>query len=147
MIKIAIGSDHRGFLLKRKLKDSLRRQHIALIDVGTHSDKSCDYPVFAAKVAHLVADQKVDSGILICKTGAGSAIAANKIKHIRAALCCSIKAARLARQHNNANILVMGSDFVSSHRAKRMIEEWLSARFQAGRHTRRVAQISQMEED
>lgn len=146
MIKIAIGSDHRGFLLKRKLKDLLRRQHIAVIDVGTHSDKSCDYPIFAAKVAHLVAEQKVDFGILVCKTGIGSSIAANKIKNIRAALCYNIKAARLSRQHNNANVLVMGSDFVSLPRAKRIIEEWLSSRFQSGRHERRIEEITQMEE-
>jgi ribose 5-phosphate isomerase B len=146
MIHVAVGNDHRGFLLKKKMKDFLRRQHIAVIDVGAHSDKSCDYPVFVSKVGHLVSEQKVDFGILICKTGIGSAIAANKIKNIRAALCYNIKTARLARQHNNANILVMGADFVKPQRARRIIDEWLKARFQGGRHERRISQIVQLEE-
>ena len=147
MIKIAIGSDHRGFLLKRQLKKFCRRKKIAAIDVGTHSIKSCDYPLFAKKVAHLVSQARVDYGILICKTGIGSTIAANKVKNIRAALVSSINAARLSRQHNNANILVFGSDSVNGHRAKRILEEWLSVRFHGGRHQRRVNQIAEMEEE
>lgn len=147
MIRIAIGSDHRGFLLKKKLRDFLRRRKFAAIDVGCHSPKSCDYPLFAKKVGHLVSEGRVDYGILICKTGIGSAIAANKVKNIRAATCYNIKAARLSRQHNNANILVLGSDFVNESRAARIVEEFLSTRFQGGRHERRLKQISEMEEE
>lgn len=146
MTKIAIGSDHRGFLLKGKLKKALQGSKIAVIDVGCHSDKSCDYPLFASKVANLVSQQRVDFGILICKTGIGSSIAANKIKNVRAALCYNIKSARLSRQHNNANVLVLGSDFVNLERAKRIVEVWLTAKYQGGRHERRLELISQIEE-
>lgn len=147
MTRVAIGSDHRGFLLKNKLKNFLRRQKIEAIDVGTHSDKSCDYPLFAKDVAQLVSQGRVDYGILICKTGIGSSIAANKIRNIRAALCYNIKAAKLSRQHNNANILVLGSDFVNDARARRIVEVWLSTEFQGGRHENRIRQISLMEEN
>ena len=147
MIRVAIGSDHRGFLLKSKLKKYLRRGKIEAIDVGTHSVKSCDYPLFAKKVAHLVSDGRVDYGILICFSGIGSTIAANKLSNIRAALCYNIKTARLSRQHNDANVLILGSGFVNGRRAKRIVEEFLAAKFQGGRHARRVNQISQIEED
>lgn len=146
MTRVAIGSDHRGFLLKNKLKNFLRSQKIEAIDVGTHSDKSCDYPLFAKKVAQLVSEGRVDYGILICKTGIGSAIAANKVRNIRASLCYNIKAAKLSRQHNNANVLVLGSDFVNDDRAKRIVEVWLSTQFQGGRHEKRIKLISLMEE-
>jgi len=146
MMRIAIGSDHRGFLLKRRIKDFLRDQRIAVIDLGTHTNKSCDYPIFVKKVCDLVAQGRVDYGILICKTGIGSTIAANKVKNIRASLCYNIKAAKLSRQHNNANVLVLGADFVNTQRAKRIVQEWLSTSFQGGRHERRLRQISQLEE-
>ncbi|MBU2540480.1 MAG: ribose 5-phosphate isomerase B [Candidatus Omnitrophica bacterium] len=146
-MRIAIGSDHRGYFLKGKLKNFLRSNKVPAIDVGTHSPKSCDYPLFAKRVAHLVSQARVDYGILICKTGIGSAIAANKIKNIRAALCYNIKAARFSRQHNNANILVLGSDFVSEDRAKRIVQEWLSTNFGGGRHERRLKQITNIEEE
>lgn len=146
MIRIAIGGDHRGYLLKRRLKLFLRRKNFEIIDVGPHSSKSCDYPVFAKKVCHLVSQSRVDYGILICKTGIGSSIAANKIRNIRAALCYNIKAAMLSRNHNNANVLVLGSDFVSDQHAKRIAEEWLAAKFHGGRHEKRVKQINQIEE-
>jgi ribose 5-phosphate isomerase B len=146
MIRIAIGSDHRGFLLKKKMKRFLHRHRIEAIDIGTHSEKSCDYPLLAKEVACLVSQGRVDFGILICKTGIGSSIAANKIRNIRAALCYNIKAAKLSRQHNNANVLVLGSDFVNESRARRIIEVWLATEFQGGRHERRIEQISQLEE-
>ncbi len=147
MIRIAIGSDHRGYFLKSKLRNFLRKNKVAVIDVGTHSPKSCDYPLFAKKVAHLVAGARVDYGILICKTGIGSAIAANKVKNIRAALCHNLNSAKCSRQHNNANILVLGSDFVNEDRAKRITQEWLLTSFGGGRHERRLKQISHIEEE
>jgi ribose 5-phosphate isomerase B len=143
--KIAIGSDHGGFLLKKKLIPYLASKKIPLVDVGTFSEASVDYPDIAAKVARLVSTKKACGGILICKSGIGNSIVANKFKNVRAALCYNIKAVRLARQHNDANILVFGALFVNQAKAKKMIDAWLKTMFEGGRHLRRLEKLERIE--
>lgn len=143
--KIALGSDHGGFALKEKLIPYLRSKKIPFVDVGAFSEASMDYPDTAYKVARLVSKGAACCGILICKTGIGNSIVANKLKNVRAALCYNIKAARLARQHNNANILVLGALFVNQAKAKKMIDVWLETAFEGGRHLRRLKKIERIE--
>lgn len=142
---IFIGSDHRGFNLKSKIINFLVAKGYEVFDKGTYSKDSCDYPKIAYEVARAVARNKRSAGILICKTGIGNAIVANKVKGVRAALCYNIKAARLSRQHNDANVLVLGSDFINKNSLKKLITVWLSTGFEGGRHKRRVNQISAIE--
>lgn len=145
--KITIGADHRGFKLKEKIKSLLKAKGFRVKDVGAFSSEPCDYPQIAFKVAEDVAKIKNGKGLLICKTGIGDCIAANKVRGIRAALCYNMKAAHLSRQHNDANILVLGSDFVKEKLAKKIIEAWLKADFEGGRHLRRVNQIKSFEKN
>jgi len=145
-MKIAIGSDHRGFKLKSALIEFLRKKKHKVEDKGTFSTDSCDYPVYCYRAAVSVSKKKADRAILICKTGIGSAIAANKVKGVRAALVHNIKGAKFSRLHNDANVLVMGADFVDVILAKRIVSVWLSAEFEGGRHLRRVRQIKKIEE-
>lgn len=136
-MRIAIGSDHGGFELKNKLVSYLREKGISVEDFGTNSNESVDYP----KYAHLVANEVLkdfDLGILVCGTGIGIGIAANKVKGIRAALCYDINTATLAREHNNANILVLGGRTTSEELAKEITDVFLSTEFEGGRHQRRV---------
>ncbi|MDP2940047.1 MAG: ribose 5-phosphate isomerase B [Candidatus Omnitrophota bacterium] len=144
--KIIIGADHRGFKLKEKIKLFLKAKGFAVEDKGTCSEEPCDYPKIAFKVGLGVVRAKNSRGILICKTGIGDSIAANKVKGVRAALCYNMKAARLSRQHNDANVLVLGSDFVREKLAKEIIETWLKIEFEGGRHLRRINQIKRFEE-
>jgi len=146
-MKIAIGSDHGGFQLKEKIKKYLKAKKYKLADFGTDSLESCDYPLIAYAVANSVAGKKSDKGILICKTGIGNSITANKVKGIRAALCYNIKAAELSRRHNNSNILVLGALFTDITKAKRIIDVWLNTKFEGGRHLRRVKQIERIEKN
>lgn len=145
-MKIALGSDHRGFGLKRIIGDDLKKKGYEILDFGTFSKESCDYPVYGFKVAQAIAKKKASFGVFICKTGIGSAIALNKAKGIRAALVHNLKGAKFSRLHNNANVLVLGSDFVRSDQAKRIVAIWLKTGFEAGRHLRRVDQITDIEE-
>ncbi len=146
-IKIAIGSDHAGFELKEKIKKYLvDKKAIEVIDCGTHSQESCDYPIFCYKVGKKILKGKAKFGILICKTGIGSAIAANKLKGIRAGLCYFPEAAVLTREHNHSNVLVLGAMFTSFIKAKKIVDAFLSAKPQVGRHKRRVKQIEYIEE-
>jgi len=145
-MKIFIGADHRGYALKKKISSSLTKVGHQVVDVGTHQDKvSCDYPRFSYKVAQAAAGSKNARGILICMTGIGHAIAANKVPGAYAALCYNKQAAVLSREHNNANILVIGAKFVSFAAMKDMIRLWLVTPFAGGRHARRVAQIKRIE--
>ena len=144
-MKIAIGSDHGGFKFKSQLIPFLKKKGHTVKDFGTYSDMSCDYPFFAYKVAKAVSSKKYSRGILICKSGIGNSIVANKVKGIRAALCFNILAAKLSRLHNDANILVLGVKFVNINRAKKIIDVWLKTDFQGGRHLRRVRQIERIE--
>ncbi len=145
-MKIAIGSDHRGFRLKSKVIKYLEDKGHKILDFGTFSSQPCDYPLYCFKVAKAVYLKRAQRGIFICKTGIGSCIALNKVKGIRAALVYNIKGARFSRLHNDSNILVLGSDFVKFDYAKRIIGVWLNTEFEGGRHEKRVTQIRKIEE-
>ena len=145
MENIAIGSDHGGFSLKERFKAYLKKKGYAVKDAGCFNEKSCDYPAYAYAVAKEVSSGRCSKGILICKSGIGNSIAANKVKGARAALCYNVKAARLSRQHNDANLLVLGSVFVKETLAKRILNVWLNTEFEGGRHLRRVQQIKEIE--
>ena len=141
MNRIIIASDHAGFKLKEKLKSYLLKSGFKVKDIGTNSLLRCDYPRFAYNLAHQVSLGKFKRGILICNTGVGNSIVANRLPGVRAALCYNIKAARLSRQHNDSNILVLGAAFMKSSKASRIVGVWLKSRFLGGRHKRRLNQI------
>ena len=144
--KIFIGADHRGFELKSKIKNLLLKRGYDVEDVGTFSSKPpCDYPQIAYEVARRVSGKKDSRGILVCMTGIGHAIAANKVPGAYAALCYNKEAALLSREHNNANILVLGAKFVSPREMISIINVWLTTKFAGGRHLRRVRQIKEIE--
>ena len=141
---IAIGADHGGFSLKEELITAFKGE-IEFKDFGTNSEESVDYPEFAFKVAESVANGECEAGVLICKSGIGMAICANKVKGIRCANVSSIKAARLAKEHNNANVIAIAADEITPEAAKELIYMWLSSEFQGGRHERRLNMISEYE--
>lgn len=142
---IAIGCDHGGFALKEAVKKHLEEKGIEIKDFGCYSTESVDYAVHAAKVAHCVADGDAEYGILVCSTGIGISMAANKVKGIRAALCCDTHAAEMTRRHNNANILCMGGLVISEQTGLDIVDTFLSFEFEGGRHQRRVDQIAMIE--
>lgn len=144
-MSIALGSDHGGFLLKEEIKKWLIDKGYTLEDFGTYSLDSCDYPEIAQKVARAVAGGQHDKGILICGTGIGISIAANKVPGIRAALCHDTFSAKASREHNDANILTMGERVIGRGLALEILEAWLAASFAGGRHQHRVEQISSLE--
>lgn len=145
MSKIALASDHAGFALKEKIKAYLSDKGLGAIDLGTYSKERCDYPEFAFALAEEVVSGRSKRGILICKSGIGNSIVANRVPGVRAALAYSVKAARLSRQHNDSNVLVLGSAFVNSATAKRIVDVWLKTEFEGGRHLRRLNQIKKIE--
>lgn len=146
MKKILIASDHAGYALKEKLRPYLEKKlSFQVRDLGTYSDERCDYPVFAYELAKKVSTKKYNFGILICKTGIGNSIIANRLPGVRAALCYNVKAARLSREHNDSNILILGSTFVNEGLAKRILNVWLNTKFLGGRHSRRLNQIKKIE--
>lgn len=140
-MKIAIGSDHAGFELKEELKQFLSTLCDEVTDFGCSSPDSCDYPDFAVPLAKSVSAGEFNFGILICGTGIGMSIVANKVKGIRAANCCSIQMAQLARQHNDANILTLGARLISFELAKEIVSTFLTENFQDGRHLPRIQKI------
>ena len=140
-MKIAIGADHGGYKLKETLAAYLKKKRHSVRDTGTFSEESCDYPKFAKATVKLILTKKAKSGILICKSGLGMSMAANRYKGIRAALCHGVKAAKLSRLHNDANILVLGTGFVKKDRAKHICDVFLNNKFLGGRHARRVRKI------
>lgn len=144
-MKIGIGSDHAGFDMKNFLKKELEKDGYEIIDCGTEVKKSVDYPDFAAKVVEKIMKKEVEMGILICGTGLGMSIAANKFKGIRAARCCNIFDAVLARQHNNANILTLGGRLIGNFFALEITKTFLETPFLRGRHLRRVNKIKKFE--
>ncbi len=144
-MKIAIGADHGGYLLKNKLIKFLERRSCVVADLGTHSLKRCDYPPIGYKVAASVSEGQFYRGILICKTGIGFSIVANKLPGIRAALCLTKKQAQLSREHNNANMLCLAANFLSFKKTCEIVDVWLKTEFSGGRHARRVRQISNIE--
>ena len=145
MKKIIIGSDHAGFRLKQTLVSYLLKLGFKIEDVGTYSTERCDYPQIAYNLAYRVSSGKFSKGILVCNTGIGNSIVANRFPGIRAAVCYNLKSARLSRQHNDSNLLVLGATFVSRPLAKRIVRVWLRTGFLGGRHRRRLNQIRDIE--
>ena len=144
-LTVAIGADHGGFALKAQLRQVLERAGWVVADLGTHSAARCDYPSIGYRVAAGIAAGRFDRGILICKSGIGISIVANKVPGIRAALCEDVASARLSRAHNDANILVLGAERISPARARAIVEAWFATPFEGGRHLRRVKQIAAIE--
>ena len=144
MEKIAIASDHGGFELKEILIGYLFTKELEVIDCGTDSSESVDYPEYAEKVARMVATGEVDRGILICGTGIGMSIAANRIKGVRCTLCTSVHMAEASRKHNNSNILAMGGRTTEAIDALDIMEAWLKTEFDDGRHQRRIDKIDEI---
>jgi ribose 5-phosphate isomerase B len=145
-MKIALGSDHAGFALKEWLKQYLVRPGMTIEDMGTNSPESVDYPDYARKVAEAVRDGKADRGILVCATGIGVCIVANKVRGIRAAAPWSPETTRLSRAHNDANVLCLPGRHMEPALAEELLEIWLETPFEGGRHQRRVDEITVMEE-
>lgn len=139
---ISIGSDHAGYAYKEELKSMLSTLGHDVIDVGTESEDSVDYPDYGTAAAALVRDDKADYAVLICGSGIGISIAANKLQGIRAANCTSVEMAQLARQHNNANVVAVGQRLVSLELAKEIVSAFLSTPFEGGRHQRRVDKLN-----
>ena len=144
-MKIALGSDHRGFEAKGRIITVLHQLGHEVIDVGPHSPESVDYPDFALAVALAVSQGRADRGILICGTGIGMCIAANKVKGVRAAPCHDCVTAEMSRRHNDANVLCLSADLLGEELIDRMVRIWLEAEFESGRHARRVGKITQFE--
>ena len=144
-MKISIGSDHAGFEYKQALAEMLRTQGHDVIDCGTHSAESTDYPLWCIPAAEKVASGEAEKGIVIGGSGNGEAIAANKGKGIRCAIAWSEETARLGSQHNNANVLSIGERMVSLETAKRLVDTWLSTPFEGGRHVRRIEELARYE--
>ena len=144
-MKIAIGSDHGGFLLKEDLKKYLLDKGFDVTDVGTHSLDSCHYPEFAIKCANLVSDGTCKFGVIVCTTGEGVMMAANKVKGVRAGLAYNTDVARLMREHNDANVIAFGAKYVNTEEAITRLNEFLNAKFLEGRHQIRVQMIKDLE--
>ena len=144
-MKIAIGNDHTAVDLKNTISDYLKELGYEVINLGTDSRESCDYPVYGEKVGRAVADGQADLGIAICGTGVGVSLAANKVKGIRACVCSEPYTAKLSRMHNNSNVLAFGARVVGDELAKMIVKEWLDAEFEGGRHQRRVDMIMEIE--
>ncbi len=143
--KIAIGADHGGFELKGMIASHLRSLGFDVIDVGTDTDESCDYPVFASRLCDVIIRGDAELGILVCGTGIGMSIAANKHRGIRAACCSDTFSARLTRMHNNANVLCIGARVVGSGLALDLVDAFIGAEFEGGRHTERLSLIERIE--
>jgi len=142
---IAIGSDHGGFRLKEEIKELLVEENITFKDFGTYSAESVDYPDIAKQVCEAIVNGECTRGILICGTGIGIGIAANKIKGIRAALCHDVFSAKMTREHNDSNVLTMGERVIGPGLARMIVSTWLSTEFIGGRHAKRIEKISQLE--
>lgn len=141
---IAIASDHGGFELKEKVKEHLRERNVKFVDLGTNSTESVDYPVYGKACAEAVASGKAERGIVICGTGIGISIAANKVKGIRCGLCTSVEMAKLTRLHNNANMLAMGGRILETETAFAIVDAFIDTQFEGGRHKRRTDMLDEM---
>jgi ribose 5-phosphate isomerase B len=144
-MKIAIGSDHRGYQAKERIKALLEELGVDVVDHGTHSRDACDYPDMAIAVAQAVSRQQAQRGILLCGSGLGVSITANKVPGVRAALCHDELTAQMARRHNDANILCMPADLLGEALMRSMVRMWLESDFEGGRHARRVEKIREYE--
>lgn len=146
-MRIALGADHAGYQLKDQIKQHLEQQGISVQDEGTSSAESVDYPDYARAVAHDVSQQRADLGILVCGSGIGMAITANKVDGIRAANVSTEYEAQMSREHNNANVLTLGARILSPDQAFAIVDKWLTTRFAGGRHERRVEKIMAIEKE
>ena len=146
-MRIALGADHAGYQLKDQIKQHLEEQGIDVRDEGTSSAESVDYPDYARAVAHDVSEHRADLGILVCGSGIGMAITANKVDGIRAANVSTEYEAQMSREHNNANVLALGARILNPDKAFRIVDKWLATRFAGGRHERRVEKIMAIEKE
>jgi ribose 5-phosphate isomerase B len=144
-MKVAIGADHRGYPLKEQIKGAFPPQNIEFTDFGTTSTESCDYPDFAIPVAEAVARGAAERGILLCSSGNGMVIAANKVKGVRAAMAFTPEMARLSRLHNDANVLAIPADYLDPSLVPAIVAAWLGTDFEGGRHERRINKIKEYE--
>ena len=144
-MKLVIGNDHVAIEMKNEIKAYLESKGIEVLDVGTNSPERFNYPVSGYRAARLVADGKADGAVLICGTGVGISLAANKVRGIRACVCSEPYTARLSKQHNNANIIAFGARVIGVEMAKMIVDEWLSAEYMGGRHQLRVDMIHEIE--
>jgi len=142
---VALAADHRGFEMKEKIKTLLEDHDYKVLDFGTNSEESCDYPDYMIKAATAVNQGKAKWAIGVCHSGIGSAIAANKVKGVRAALVANAEQAELSRAHNNSNMLILGSGFIKSSEVKKIVNTWLETPFEGGRHARRISKITRYE--
>ena len=143
---IALGADHAGFALKEKIKECLQKTGWEVRDLGPRDDQSVDYPDYAKRVAHAVSRHEVQEGILVCGTGIGMSMAANKVSGVRAAVCHSVETAQMSRRHNDANILALGARVLPPELAIDIVNEWLKTDFDGGRHARRVGKIEERDQ-
>ena len=146
-MKIALGCDHGGYALKEQIKGWLAEMGHEAVDFGCHSTASCDYPEFGAAAAKAVASGECEKGIVVCTTGIGISIAANKVKGIRCAHCADCLQAEMTRRHNDANVMAIGAGFTGKNMAERMVEVFLTTEFEGGRHQRRVDKMMALEND
>ena len=143
-MRIAIASDHGGFELKEIVKAHLEERGLEALDLGTHSDASVDYPVYGKACGEAVVNGEADCGIVVCGTGIGISIAANKVKGVRCGLCTSVEMAQLTKQHNNANVLALGGRTTAPELALQIVDAWLDTDFEGGRHERRTNMLDEM---
>jgi ribose 5-phosphate isomerase B len=146
-VRVAIGSDHAGFALKSHLSETLSSLGHAVVDLGTDSDATVDYPPISADVGRAVVKGEADRGIVLGGSGQGEQISANKVRGVRAALCNDLYTARMSREHNDANVLAIGARIVAAPLADEIMTLWLTTAFEGGRHERRLAQIAQIESE
>ena len=145
-MKIVIGNDHSAVELKNIIKAHLEEKGYEVMNVGTDTSDSCDYPVYGEKVGRAVASGEADLGIAICGTGVGISLAANKVKGIRACVCSEPYSARMSKQHNNSNIIAFGARVIGVETAKMIVDEWLNAKYEGGRHQVRVDMLTEIEQ-
>ena len=146
-MKVAVGCDHGGFVLKDAVISTLEELGAQVVDMGTYSTESVDYPVYGKKVADAVANGECDLGVVMCGTGIGISIAANKVKGIRAAVVADEFMAEMTRRHNNANIIALGGRVITPEKAKSLVKAWYTAEFEGGRHQKRIDMITQIENE
>ncbi|NLY81557.1 MAG: ribose 5-phosphate isomerase B [Clostridiales bacterium] len=141
---IALANDHGGFELKEEIKNKLEKEGYDVVDLGAYNEESVDYPIYGKKCAEEVASKNAEKGIVICGSGIGISIAANKVKGIRCALCTSVEMAKLAAKHNNANVLALGGRLTEKKLAFEIVDAWLNTEFEGGRHEKRVELLDNM---
>ena len=145
-MRLAIGNDHTELAIKAEVVEHLRARGVELVDVGTNSTESFDYAISGYRVGRLVADGEVDGGVLICGTGVGISLAANKVDGVRACVCSEPYSAELSKRHNNSNVICFGARVIGPEMAKCIVDAWMDAEFEGGRHARRVGQIMEIQD-